>query len=262
MEESMGEVSQFFHVSVAPLNNFDAELVKKAAELIGKDIYTTRLLLTGKIPKIVATYKSSEEAESAARALCTLGLVGFSCSDAELRKPFTSNPGVLTLKLGKAEVSFAKGVGETKTLGAEDVFLILKGTHQFSSEKETTTITRKLNVAATLLTGMPTFRKVKEKTGEEFVAEAFVRLYGRISPDPLLEIPQNHFDYSFLGDRIAPTSLQNLAKTVEALREIFPDAIFEETPASYGDLSERDYRLVYLCQRAILNYRKPGQGSP
>ena len=258
----MADVSDIFHVSIAPLNGFDTELVNRAAGVIGKDIYTTRLLLSGKIPKIVATYKSSEEAESVARELCTLGLVGFSFSDTELRKSFHSSPGPRTLKLGKTEISFAKGITETKTLASDDVFLILKGTCQFSSGKETTTITRKLNVTATLLTGMPMFRKVKEKTGEELLAEDFVRLYGRNSPDPLLEIPQNHFDYSFLGDRLGPTSHQNLAKTTKTLREIFPDAVFDETAAGHADLSERDYRLIYFCRRAMVNYRKPGQESP
>ncbi len=258
----MAEASDMFHVSVAPLSGFDAELVQKAAGVIGKDIYTARLLLSGKIPKIIATFHSAEEAETAVRALGALGLLGFSCSDAELRKPFTPDPGPRTIKLGKTDISFVTGLAETKTLGPDDVFLILKGTRRFSSGKETTTTTRKLNITATLLTGMPMFRKVKEKTGEESVAEDFVRLYGRLSPDPLLEIPQNHFDYSFLGDRLAPTSNQNLAKTTEALRGIFPGAVFDGSPAGNADLGERDYRLIYFYQKTIANYGKSGQRSP
>lgn len=246
----MAASSNIFHVAAGPLKSFDAELVKKAAVVIGKDPYTTRLLLAGKIPKIIATCQSSEEAESAVRGLCDLGLVAFVCSDEELRKPFTSNTRARTLKLGKAEVSFVTTCGETKTLESNDVFLILKGTRQTGSGKETTTTTRKLNVTATLLTGMPMFKKVKEKTGEEFQPEGFVRIYNRSSSDPLLEIPQNGFDYSFLGDSLAPTSHQNLDKTAETLREIFPGAVFDETLAGHADLTEADCRLVYLYHRA------------
>ena len=247
----MPDISNIFHVSVAPFERLNAEGVKRIADVVGKDMYTTRLLLSGKIPKIIATFHSSEEADSAVRSLGALGLVGFSCSDAELSKLYTPNPAPRTLKFGKAEISFSKGITETITLGLDDVFLILRGTLRYSSGKETTTITRKLNVTATLLTGIPMFRKVKGKTGEEFLPEDFVRLYGRISPEPLLEIRQNHFDYSFLGDRLAPTSNQNLDKTTKALKEIFPAAVFEETPGGYTDLSERDYRLIYFCQRVL-----------
>ena len=104
------------HLVAAPPNDLDAELLNKAAAVIDKDPYTTRLLLTGKIPKILTSYQTIEDAESAARSIGTLGLIAFVCSDTELRTPFSSHPAFHTLKPANAEVTLLKSVGEKSRL--------------------------------------------------------------------------------------------------------------------------------------------------
>jgi hypothetical protein len=246
----MADEPEIIHVAATPLKTFDAELVNKAAAVIGKDPYTTRLLLTGKIPKIIANYQNTEEANSVARGLCALGLVAFACSDSELRRPFSSNFLVRSIIPDKAEATFFKKGDETCTLKAGDVFLILKGTRQIIEGEQSTTTTRKLNITATLLTGIPMFRKVKEKTGDAFKTEVFVRIYGPASSEPIIEIVQNDFDYSFLKDRLAPTSSQNLNKTADFLMETFPRSIFDDTLAAHSEATEVNCRLVYLYHKA------------
>src|SRR4030042_6227839 len=75
------------HVAVAPPAALEEELIKKVAAIVGKNLYETRLRLTGKIPKIIANYDSVQRAELTTKSLRELGLVVIMFSDSELRKP-------------------------------------------------------------------------------------------------------------------------------------------------------------------------------
>jgi hypothetical protein len=245
----MPDEPSIVHVAAAPPKTLEPGLVTKAAAIIGKDPYTTRLLLIGKIPKIVASYQTVEEAQAVAGRLRALGLAAFACDDSEIRGPLPSIPRARTLLRCKAEITLMKSGGETQAIGPGDVFLILKGTRQTGSGEETVNITRKINLAATLLSGMPVFRKVKEKTKEAFQTESFIRIYGRGSVEPRVEIQQNDFGYSFLGDRLAPSSYENLNNTAAFLREIFPQAVYDDTLAAHPDATETNCRLLYLYHK-------------
>ncbi len=76
------------HVAVAAPAVLDEGLVKKVSEIIGKNLYETRIRLTGKIPKIIANYSTMQLAELAAQILRGLGLVVIVFNDSELRKPW------------------------------------------------------------------------------------------------------------------------------------------------------------------------------
>jgi len=243
-------------VAVAPPKIFEADLVKKVAATVNKDLYTTRLLLAGKIPRIIAHYQTMQEAQSVAYDLRALGLVALVFSDSELHKTFPSSFRAHTLKLGKGEVIFLSRGGESKTMNADDVFLILKGTIQTTPEKETAKTRKELNLAATLLTGgIPIWRKVREKTKDASIqTEDFVRLYDRMSPGPSVEIYQFDFDYSFLGYRLASSSLVNLSKIVMSLRSTFPQAIFDYTLTAPFDDTEVNCRLIYLYHQAVSGF--------
>ena len=69
------------YIAVAPPDTLEASLVKEVAAIIDKDLYGTRLLLVGKIPRIVSHYQTIPEAESVAQGLRVLGLVVIVCSD-------------------------------------------------------------------------------------------------------------------------------------------------------------------------------------
>jgi len=50
------------HVAIAPPDALEASVVERVAAIINKDLYGTRLLLTGKIPRIVSHYQTIQEA--------------------------------------------------------------------------------------------------------------------------------------------------------------------------------------------------------
>jgi hypothetical protein len=217
------------HVAVAPPPMLEEELIKKVAAIVAKNLYETRLRLTGKIPKIIANYADIQIAESTARSLRELGLVVIVCADAELRKS-SQIYRAHTLKFDEQAIMFWDRSGQTGRVEPSEVFLIITGRVQTVTGKEVTTTVKKLNVAATLLLGgIPVTKKVKEKTMNKSVqTESFIRLYGRTSPEPIVELLQNDFDYSFLGAEMVSSSVANFSTTVKKIGDALPGAIFDD----------------------------------
>jgi peptidyl-tRNA hydrolase len=251
------------HVLIAPPDTLEINLVKEAASILNRDPYETRLLLSGKIPKIVAHYQTVQEAELIAKRLKTLGLVAVVCSDMELREFPSGRFRAHTLRLGDRDVTFWDKGGQTKKLETKDVFLILEGRIHTYTDKEVTNTRMKFNLPATLLTGgFPVWSKVKEKTkGTSVEVGYFVRLYDRMSLEPRVEIFENYFDFSSLESKIASSSFINLDSIIAELRNTFPRAIFDDrlakpfgtsmASATQGDEIELNCKLIYLYYQAV-----------
>jgi hypothetical protein len=244
-------------VIIAPPDKPQASLILEAASILNKDPYETRLLLTGEIPKIVAHYESTQEAELIAKRLKGLGLVAIVCNDEKLRVPSSSSFTAHTLNLGDKEVTFWDKTGQTRKLVSKDVFLILKGRIRAYTGKGVTKTRMKFNLPATLLIGgFPVWSKVKEETKDASVEEQhFVSLYGQMSPEPIIEILESYFDFSPLGSKIAPSSSTNLNTLTVELRNAFPKALFDDRLSSrtQGIEIELNSKLIYLYYQAVSN---------
>ena len=167
------------------------------------------------------------------------------------------------MELGEREVTFKDKAGETRRIKAQDVFLIINGTMRTHIETATTRVRKKFNLRASLMTGgIPIWDRVKEKTKSVSTeTQSFVRLYGRNSLVPSVEIFQNSFDYSFLGAQMASSSLTNLSITITELKSRFPDAVFDDRLkeslgvdmpfATPTDEIEINCKLVCLNLRAV-----------
>jgi hypothetical protein len=247
------------HILVAPPNTIETSLVKEAAAILNKEPYETRLLLSGKMPKLIAHYQSTIEAEMVAVRLKTLGLVVFICSDEKLRQISSASFLAHALHFGEKEVTFMNKGGQRRIMASTDVFLILKGKIQTSTNRDVINTRLKFSLPATLLTGgFPVWRKVKETTKDTAVEEvSFIRLYNRLSVDPQVEIFENYFDFSSLGTKIAPSSLTNLNSITLELREVFPQALYDDRLAETSVTSintglqgnnefELNCRLIYM----------------
>ena len=110
--------------------------------------------------------------------------------------------------------------------------------------------------------GIPIMRRVTQKTiNESFQAKDFVRIFNRRSPDPRVEMFQNHVDYTFLGPELTASTPANFKIVVTKLRKWFPPAIFDERltrrfktdvpAAGPGEALEINCKLIYLCYLAI-----------
>ena len=222
-------VSDVYHLAVGPAPNLDAGLVRNVAATIDKSPYDARLLLAGGIPRIVAHYESMQGAQSAARKLGELGLKAIACRDSDLRQAQQGFK-ARRLQFKEKEVLFIDSAGREKSIGPDDVFLVLEGRRDTSVAVETTKPKVKFSLTRTLLAGgIPIWHKVNERTTLESIqSELFARLYNRESATPSAEVLQHHLDYSFLGAQIATSSITNFGKVVLRLREVFPKAIFDD----------------------------------
>lgn len=250
------------HVAVEPPDRLEANLVEKVATILNKELYDTRLLLKGSLPKIVAHCHSAEETESITRRLKDMGLVAIAVRDSELHKT-TKSFKVRTMEFSAGEVLFRDQGGMEKRIGTSDVFLIIKGIDQNYMEQEKTSTRTKLNLPLTaLMGGIPVWRSVKEQTSHTDVeSEWFASLYGIESPEPIAEIRQHHVDYSFLGTELLPSSFANFNTVVTKLPGVFRDAILDDRltkPLRTGkplttfldDLKSKS-TLIYLCHLAV-----------
>jgi len=254
----MAEV-EIVYVAVIPQDNPSIDLVKAVAGIIGKDAYQTRLLLVGSIPRIVARCKGVQEAEASARKLRELGFTTIVCSEAELRSP-SHGLRAKTIGFGDKEVTFQQEDGKKITLKTGAIFLIIKGVWQPAPEVEEAPAKTKLklNVGVTLVTGgIPILKRVKQKPkAASSQSEWFLRLYERASSEPRVEMLQYDMEYSFLGAETTLSSVANFINVVKRLREIYPQAIYDERlmktfstdiPATTSDEDiDINCRLIYF----------------
>jgi hypothetical protein len=246
------------HVAVAPPDKLEIDLIKKVAAIIRKDLYGTRIILAGKVPKLIAHYHTAAEAESIARSLADLGIVAFTCEDTQIRKGSLKVFNAHTLNFDQNAVTFHDRNSEVVKLEAQDVFLIIKGKIQTYVETDNSTPKLKLSVGKTLLTGgIPIWNMEQEKTVSNTLREElFLRFYDLSTTEPKVELTQQGVDYSFLGKKVAFSSLVNFENTACTIKEAFPNAIFDDklmhlstlgmSTTSYGNDIEVNCRLLYL----------------
>lgn len=250
------------HVALDPPELLEVSLIKQVAVILNKDAYESRLLLSGKIPKLIAHFDTSEAAESTVKALTSIGLAAVTLADSELHKLSTSTTefAAHSLSFGEGEVRFSAKNGTVKTISTKDLLLILYGKMRIPITTKRTRTKMKLSMSATLMTGgIPVWRKSEENVEDiSFQTEYFMRLYDWLQPEPKIEVFESKFDYAFLGTKIAPSSSANLRMLVLELKRMFPKAVFDSrltdyTPITQGNEMELTCKLIYLCHRAGLN---------
>lgn len=267
------------YVTLAPTGAPSQGVVEAVAKILNKDVFAMRAVLNGKIPKVAGYYPDMPTAESVAQGLKSLGYPVIICHDSELRQRPAGRFNAHTLQLGERDVSFRDKGGQTTTFEEGSLFLIIRGTIRTHTEKQGGAsgaaadasatpqntgkgiIPRNINVAATLMTGIPIMKKTKEKPKVQSVHYGeFLWLYNRTSLEPIVEIIQSSFDYSSLGDKKALSSSQNMKVIVTELKTRFPQAILDsrlterfraDVPfATPEDEVEINSRLIYLHHRA------------
>ena len=254
------EKADAVYLALVPLAAPETSVVTRAAAIIGKDSPGTRLLLTGKVPRIFARYDTKQTAEPVAQRLTALGLHPILCPDSELRRP-PEDFLVHSAEFGPGYVLFYDRGGQKREVKSPDAFLLITGrqeTHIITEKAETK---MKFSPGRAVLTaGISMFRTEKKQVTEQSsVVEYFARLYTPKSSQPVTEIVHNQMDYSFLKEEMALASLANFNILVARLKQAFPGAIFDDNlmrasikqayaPEDIGD-TEVSCRLLYLQYR-------------
>lgn len=250
------------HLVLMPPDKMDPDLVNEIGAIFKKDAYQTRQILSGKIPKLIASYHSPEEAETVAGSIKAIGLWAITCDNSFLLGPPGPIFGAVTLRTDGDKIVFLDTNGAARILSSGDVFLVVKGVKQTRMEAESTKTSRKLSVGKTILTGgIPMFDKVIQKATVTSTQNAlFLRLYGLLSPTPLIELIQNNIDYKFLGTKLNYSSMINFNNMANDIKNYFPGAVFDdrltlvtnykESSTTKSDL-ETNCRLLYLYHKTV-----------
>jgi hypothetical protein len=233
------------HIAVMPPAVLNEDMVKSAAEVLRKNVYDTRVLLSGEIPRIIAHYENIPATGQVVHSLKELGIDAIAFNDSQLRQPpqfFKA----YTLSTGTQDVLFKDRSGREKRMRDNEAFLIITGMIQTSTETEIVTTRKKLNVATTLLTGgIPIYKKVKEKkTTHSTESDQFMRLYSTRPDDPVVLITRHDMDYSFLGERIDVSTRANFILTVAVVREALPNAL-------YNDMLVKPFKITSSADRSL-----------
>jgi len=259
---------EIVHVAMVPSPTLEANLIEKVAAIVGKDLYGTRLLLAGEIPRIIAHYDTMQMAELTAQKLRALGLVAFLCKDSELRQP-SQTYRAQTLRFEEQAIQFWDKGGQLRIMESRNTFLAIQGRMQTYTETTMIRTRRKFNWPATVLTGgIPVWRTVEEESKDKSLQnECFVRLYDRMSAEPAVEILQYDLDYSFLGAKMVSSSFGNLNTIAAKIRDTFPKAVFDDrlTKPFGVDISsttpqekiEINCRLIYFYHRVMSDLDSP-----
>jgi hypothetical protein len=254
--------SEIVYVAISPPVELEENLIKKVAAIVDKDLYETRLHLTGKIPRIISQYDMVHRAELTAQRLRALNLVAIVCKDSDLRKT-SQRYKAHAMEFNKQAILFSDKSGQMRRLESKDVFLIIKGRIQTYKETEVISTSLKFSLPATVLTGgIPIWRRIKEKTKDKSVeTEYFVRLYDWVSLEPSVEMLDYDLDYSCLGVKMAASSTANFNAVTTTIRNIFSQAIFDDRLLeSFGtdlafttprDNIEINCKLIYLYHRTM-----------
>jgi hypothetical protein len=250
------------HIVLMPPDVINTEIVSNVATIINKDLYSTRLLLNGKIPKLIAHYPNFKEAETITQRLKAIGLAVVTCEDAFLHQP----PDVFkvhTIKISDDVVTFQNQLNETTRIKPKQVFLLLKGSCTSYIETKTTVTQVKLSMGKTLIMGgIPVFNKKNEEvTNRSENIELFLRIYNTLSAEKVIELSQMGLDYSFLGEKRSFSSLTNFNSAVGEIRKLFTNAIFDDrltrtqgtetSPITASNNTEVNCKLLYLCYRRL-----------
>jgi hypothetical protein len=223
------ESHHIIHVAVVPATGLDSGQILAVASIINRSPPATRLLLAGRVPRIVAHYGALASAETAASALRDLGLRAMAFTDAELLRPsriFTAH----TLRFGDGYVQFRGKAERSVRIESLEASLIVRGTIETREHRAKTTTKMKLNLPMTFLTGgIPIRRRTTEKTVETLTkTEAFMRMYSKKPAEACVEVRQHEFDYSCLGSQMTLSSLTNFSNLVGRIRGELPQATYDD----------------------------------
>ncbi len=247
-----------FHIVINLPGSIAPELVNHVSEVLGKDPFGVRMLLSGNLPKIAAHFDSAEKAEAAAASLTACGITAFTVEDRELHQD--DQPVVKmvahSLKIGHGEIIFVSRSGTETIVRREELFLIIRGRVSIPEVFKKSRISMKFSLPATIMTGgLPVWRKSKETIeNTSFYNESFMRLYGPNSPGPLVEILESNFDFSFLADRISPSASKNFDMMVKELKRVFAATFFDSRLTEYTPVIQLN-EIETACKLICLSYR-------
>ncbi|MEB2310862.1 MAG: hypothetical protein OZ921_02340 [Sorangiineae bacterium] len=203
------------------------------APLLGRNAYDARLVLAGPLPLVIARTDDRDRATDALARLRARGHGAVACdetavvSSSAMFAPrdfsFDAAP-----RAPPVLVVSAPARGERR-LRAERALALVCATHDGDAEQTIETRTRKLSLGRAALTGGLSFSKavVNREHRESSERERVLYLFHHDGAEPIF-FCESRLRYGGLGARVAPTTIENFRRLLEALRAWAPGTLYSE----------------------------------
>ncbi|HXY74567.1 MAG TPA: hypothetical protein VEH58_04520 [Dehalococcoidales bacterium] len=248
-----------FYLAVKPYQALAVDTIGKIAVIFQKNSYDTQLLLSSKIPLIVAYYDELKDAEAIAGDLQRFGLNTLICREEELLS-IQDNFQAHRCSFENESIIFWDTNNRAMNVGKGKISLIVVASLSIPEQKKTIETKMKLDLTATLLTGgLPVVRRVrKESTQVSTNVERLIKLYDKKTTDFCIEIKQRGFNYSVLGNKIAPSSFINFTLLQSRLASFFTSAKVDESLKDFSTVNESAVDTFDVTSRLIYLFHKQG----
>ncbi len=246
-----------------------AEQYAALAELFAMEVPDLRLLLAGPLP-LVCSRVDGEDAKMLVLALRSMnhGAIAFPLADLpshdELYSPRTYSFEERTFL---TELPASEGL----RIAYANITALVRARFAQSSETTTVSTKKKFSMGRALATGGLVMRKkVSEDTRQRQVFAGEVLFVVSAEGQKWVCLRENRLRHQGLGSRIAPTSIENFATLVEALRAAAPHTLYDDrlmrqrrrTTLALGSARERTssnelekYTAAALIVRAHLEHQ-------
>jgi hypothetical protein len=213
-------------VAIGELHGPLEAAIRPLADDLGTTPYELRLLLNAGLPAVVLATLDETLARAAWAAVMRHGHVPIACNRSEV---VPSVRMTLLRDFCLAEAGLAARTGSSDILPFDDIAVILRATHQTTTETIEKIKERKLRPVMAIATGglvlsKTTQREVASRTEHR---EQALYLFRRSGQQPWL-LRERAARYGGLGAELRPTSLDNFATTIRRLRERAPGAAYDE----------------------------------
>jgi hypothetical protein len=214
-------------VAIAELNGqLQAPQLSSLAADVGTTAYELRLLLNAGLPAIVLITADEAQASAAAAAIARHKHVPVVCDRSRI-VPSAELTTLRDFELTQTELVTASAGGVSCCY--DELSVMLRAVHRSVQESVEQVKERKFQPGMALMTGGLVMSKkvTKEVTTTTSSREQVLYLFRRNQEHPFI-LRERTANYRALGGAMAPTSLENFTNTIARLRQLAPQAVYDE----------------------------------
>jgi hypothetical protein len=223
----MRYASRMFLVAVAELSGaLELPQIKSLAAEIGTSAYELRLLLNAGLPAVVLATTDEVHARSVLAAITRNGHLAVAC---DRRAVVLSASMVLLRDFEIDRQGLVADRASQQRCPSDDIAALLRATHRTSTESVQQVKERKIRPVMALATGGLILSKTtsKQVTSTTVEREQVLYIFRRSGGAPWL-LRGRMARYGGLGAAMGPSSFENFAATIARLRELSPNASYDE----------------------------------
>jgi len=213
-------------VAIAALEDRSSDSLHPLAADLGTTPYELRLLLNAGLPAVVLATVDETKARAAVAAISRHGHAAV-CIE---RRHATRSEQMVSMREPRfLPTGLSADAESNELLPYHDIAVLLRATHRSTIQTSQTIKERKLRPVMAIATGGLVLSKTVSRSVSSTSAEieSVLYLFCHSARTPWI-LKERHANYTALGSDLQPTSFANFTTTVGKLRQLAPDAIYDE----------------------------------